>query len=285
MFNLMLEKVMLDMVILLLISVAVGLVGSLTGLGGASILTPILVFAGFPIKEAVACGMIAIIATSSGAASNYVKERIANIKLAMYLEMFTIVGAIVGATITVFIAPVFLYFLFAVFLSTSFINFRSSLKAKYVMPEKQDRLSKWLGLEGSYYDKANNKVVKYKGTNSLLGGLGMFVAGIAAGMLGIGAGAFKVIVHEKVLKVPSKVSTATSNFIIGMTALAGASVYFFSGLLNLTLMAPMAIGVTIGAMVGGRLLNRIHDRNLKILFLIIVVLLIIQMLFKGVTTI
>ena len=272
------------MVTLLLISVAVGLVGSLTGLGGASILTPILVFAGFPVKEAVACGMVAIIATSSGSASTYVKERIANIKLAMYLEMFTIVGAIVGATITVLIAPVFLYFLFAAFLSTSFINFRSSFN-KYAPPEKQDRLSKWLGLQGSYYDQAHDKVVKYKATNSLLGGLGMFIAGIAAGMLGIGAGAFKVIVHEKVLKVPAKVSTATSNFIIGMTALAGVSVYLFSGLLNLTLMAPMAVGVTIGAVIGGRVLNRIHDRNLKILFLVIVVLLIIQMLYKGVTAI
>ena len=274
---------MLDMVTLLLISVAVGLVGSLIGLGGATILTPILVFAGIPVKEAVACGMVAIIATSSGSASSFVKQRIANIKLAMYLEMFTIIGAIAGATITVIIAPVFLYFLFAAFLLTSFINFRSSFKETYTPPEKQDRLSRWLGLEGSYYDKATDKVVKYKGTNSLLSGLGMFVAGLAAGMLGIGAGAFKVIVHEKVLKVPSKVSSATSNFIIGMTALAGVSVYLFSGLMNLTLMAPMAVGVTIGALVGGRLLNRIHDRNLKILFFVVIVFLIVQMLYKGVT--
>ena len=275
---------MLDMVTLLLMSVAVGLLGSLTGLGGASILTPILVLLGFPVKEAVACGMVAIIATSSGSATSYVRERIANIKLAMYLEMFTIIGAIVGATITVIIAPVFLYFIFAAFLLTSFINPKSSFRP-YKPPEKQDKLSRWLGLEGSYYDKSTSQVVKYRCTNSLLGGLGMFVAGIAAGMLGIGAGAFKVIVHEKVLKVPAKVSTATSTFIIGMTALAGVSVYIFSGLLNLTLMAPMAVGVTIGAIVGGRVLNKVRDRNLKILFLLIVTLLIIQMLYKGVTTI
>jgi uncharacterized protein len=273
------------MVTLLLISVAVGLLGSLTGLGGASILTPILVLMGFPVKEALACGMIVIIATSSGAASSFVKEKIANVKLAMYLEMFTIIGAIAGASITVIIAPVFLYFLFAAFLLTSFIGVRSSLKETYQPSEKQDRFSKWLGLQGSYFDKSKNKVVKYKATNSLLGGLGMFVAGIAAGMLGIGAGAFKVIVHEKVLKVPSKVSTATSSFIIGMTALAGASVYLFSGLLNLTLMAPMAVGTTIGAIVGGRYLNRIRDRNLGVLFLVVVTLLIVQMLYKGVTAI
>ena len=273
------------MVTLLLMSIAVGLVGSLTGLGGASILTPILVLLGFPVKEAVACGMVAIIATSSGSASSFVKDRITNIKVAMYLEMFTIIGAIAGATITVIIAPVFLYFLFAAFLLTSFINFRSSFNEVYTPPEKQDKISKRLGLEGSYFDKSKNQVVKYKATNSLLGGLGMFVAGIAAGMLGIGAGAFKVIVHEKVLKIPSKVSSASSSFIIGMTALAGVSVYLFSGLLNLTLMAPMAVGTTIGAVVGGRLLNRIRDRNLRILFLVIVTLLIIQMLYKGVISI
>ena len=201
----------------------------------------------------------------------------------MYLEMFTIIGAIAGATITLIIAPVFLYFLFAGFLLTSFIKIKSSFKP-YTMPEKQDRVSKWLGLEGSYYDESTRQVIKYRCTNSLLGGLGMFFAGLAAGMLGIGAGAFKVIVHEKVLKMPAKVSSATSAFIIGMTALAGVSVYLFSGLLNVTLMAPMAVGVTIGAVIGGKALNRIRDRNLRILFLVIVTLLIIQMLIKGVTS-
>jgi uncharacterized membrane protein YfcA len=275
---------MLDMVSLLLISILVGLLGSLTGLGGASILIPILVFLGVPVKEAVACGMVAIIATSSGSASSFVKERIANIKLAMYLEMFTIIGAIIGATVTVIIAPVFLYFLFAGFLLISFVNIRDSLKKGYTAPKKQDKLSKWLGLEGSFFDKAKNQIVTYKATNAFLGGLGMLVAGLAAGMLGIGAGAFKVIVHEKILKVPAKVSSATSNFVIGMTALAGVSVYLFSGLLNLTLMAPMAVGVTAGAVVGGRVLNRIHDKYLRLLFLVIVTLLIVQMLFKGVTS-
>jgi uncharacterized protein len=271
------------MITLLLISILVGLLGSLTGLGGASILTPLLVLLGVPIQEAIASGMVAIIATSSGAAASFVRHRITNLRLAMYLEMFTIIGAIVGATITVLIAPVFLYFLFAAFLLTSFINFRKSFQEEYTPPAKQDRLSKWLGLHGSYFDASKNKVVEYKATNSLLGGAGMFVAGIAAGMLGIGAGAFKVIVHEKVLKVPPKISTATSSFVIGMTALAGVSVYLFSGFLNLTLMAPMAVGVTVGAVVGGRFLHRIRDRYLRILFFAIVIMLIIQMLYKGVT--
>ena len=115
----------------------------------------------------------------------------------------------------------------------------------------------------------------------LLGGFGMGIAGLAAGMLGIGAGAFKVTVQENVLRLPSKVASATSNFIIGMTALAGTSVYLKSGLLNLTLAAPMAIGTTIGAIVGGRVLNRLPDRLLRVLFVAVVVVLIVQMLYKG----
>ncbi len=113
----------------------------------------------------------------------------------------------------------------------------------------------------------------------------MLVAGLAAGMLGIGAGAFKVTVQENILKLPPKVSSTTSNFIIGMTALAGVSVYLFSGLLNLTLMVPMAIGTTIGAVVGGRILNKIKNSTLRVLFFVIVAFLIVQMLYKGVTSI
>ncbi len=273
---------MLNMLSLGLMSVGVGFLGALTGLGGASILVPILVFLGIPVKEAIASGMVAIIATSSGSASTFLREHIANIKVAMYLEMFTIIGAIAGATITTIIRPTYLYFFFAVFLLTSFFKFKESMSKDYIPATRQDRVSKWLGLKGSYYDEAKKEAVDYKVTNAVPGGLGMLVAGLAAGMLGIGAGAFKVTVQEHILKMPPKVSSTTSNFIIGMTALAGVSVYLFSGLLNLTLMAPMAIGTTIGALIGGRVLNRLSNKTLRILFFIIVALLIIQMLYKGV---
>jgi hypothetical protein len=261
----------------------VGFLGSLTGLGGASILVPILVLVGVPVKEAIASSMVAIIATSSGSASAYVKNELANIKIAMYLEMFTVSGAIAGATITTLISPTYLYFFFAAFLMTSFLKLRQPL-GEFVSANKQDKLSKWLGLRGSYYDQHSKKDVTYLVTNSLIGGAGMLVAGLAAGMLGIGAGAFKVNVHETILHMPPKVSSATSNFIIGMTALAGVSVYLFSGYLNLTLMAPMAIGVTIGAVIGGRFLNRISNRVLRVLFFVIVIYIIVQMLYKGVAS-
>ncbi len=267
---------------LLLMALPVGFLGSLTGLGGASILVPILVTLGVPVKEAIASGMVTIIATSSGSASSYVKEGIANIKVAMYLEIFTTVGAILGATITTLIAPVFLYFFFAFFLMTSFLKPRGIILGELFQPPVQDRLSRWLELHGSYFDEALQKSIDYKVTHALAGGLGMFIAGIAAGMLGIGAGAFKVTVQERILRLPPKVSSTTSNFIIGMTALAGTSVYFASGLLNLTLMGPLAVGTTLGAVVGGRVLNRLANRTLRILFFGIIVLLILQMLYKGV---
>lgn len=272
----------MNMVSLLLISIPVGFVGSLTGLGGASILIPLMVSFGIPVKVAIASAMVSVVATSSGSASAYVREGLANVRIAMYLEMFTCVGAIVGASITMWIAPVYLYFFFAAFLLTSFFRVgHQGAREGRPVPFAGGRLSQWLELEGSYFDGATKETVHYQAHRPLLGGLGMMIAGLAAGMLGIGAGAFKVTVQENVLKLPPKVASTTSNFIIGMTALAGTSVYLFSGLLNITLMAPMAVGTTIGAIVGGRVLNRLGGRLLGILFYAVVTSLIIQMLYKG----
>ncbi len=271
------------MITLAIVSVLVGFLGALTGLGGASILIPVLVLLGVPVKVAIASSMVSIIATSGGAASAYIRDRITNIKIAMFLEVFTITGAIIGATITTFIAPVFLYFFFAAFLLTSFAKVSEFAQDYVPSVQRQDKISAALDLQGSYFDEARKEVIEYKATNSLLGGLGMAVAGLAAGMLGIGAGAFKVTVQEHVLKLPPKVSSTTSNFIIGMTALAATSVYLFSGFLNLTLMAPIAVGTTIGALLGARVLNKLNDKTVRVLFFIIVAILIVQMVYKGIS--
>ncbi|HME19270.1 MAG TPA: sulfite exporter TauE/SafE family protein, partial [Nitrososphaerales archaeon] len=234
------------------------------------------------IKLAIAASMVAIIATSSGSASSYVRDGLSNIRAAFYLEMFTAVGAVIGALITSFISPVYLYFFFAAFLTTSFYGIFGRRNREF-SEVKQDGFARWLGLEGTYFDKPSAKNVDYKLTRPAAAGPGMFVAGIAAGMLGIGAGGFKVSIHELVMGMPSKVSTATSNFIIGMTALAGASVYFASGLLYLNLAATLAIGTTIGATTGARVLPRMRNRTVKALFLIVLAVLIVEMLSKGVT--
>src|SRR3989441_986619 len=275
---------MVDVITILLLSILAGLLGSLVGLGGSLITTPALVALGVPVKYAIAAGMVTIIATSSGSASSYVREKIVNVKAAMFLEMFTIVGAIVGASVTSVVPAKFLYFFFAAFLLTSFLGIGRLGREEVPQAVNQDGLARWLELEGSYHDKSLGKDVSYKLTRPALGGAGMFVAGIAAGMLGIGAGAFKVSVHELILRMPSKVSTTTSSFIIGMTALAGASVYFASGMLYLGLAAPMAVGTTLASLSGARLLNRFSNQRIRLLFLVVVFLLIVQMLYKGITS-
>ncbi len=275
----------MDMPSLFLVSIPVGFLGSLTGLGGASILIPLMVFFGIPVKEAIASAMISVVATSSGSASSYVRQRLANVKIAMFLEMFTSIGAIIGASITTWIRPVYLYFFFAAFLLTSFIRTKGARMAGDAPAgARSERLSGGLQLEGTYFDESTQGLVRYRADHPLLGGMGMMVAGLAAGMLGIGAGAFKVTIQENVLRLPSKVASTTSNFIIGMTALAGTSVYLFSGLMNVSLMAPMAIGTTIGALAGGRVLNRLPASFLRALFFVVVSALIVQMLYKGIVS-
>ncbi|HIE22924.1 MAG TPA: sulfite exporter TauE/SafE family protein [Candidatus Korarchaeota archaeon] len=275
---------MVNILVILLASSFAGFLGAITGLGGGSIMVPFLVATGVPVKHAIANSMITIIATSSGSASAYVRERLTNIKAAMYLEIFTVTGAIIGAYIALFAPSRYLYFFFAVFLMSSFYGIRHEMGNEILENKVQDRFSKWLELEGSYFDESVGREIKYKMTNAVLGGLGMIIAGLAAGMLGIGAGAFKVAIHELVLKMPSKVSSSTSNFIIGMTALAGSSVFIASGFINLSLAAPMAIGTTLGSLAGTRILNKLSNRTVRLLFIVVLAYLIVQMIYKGVVS-
>lgn len=274
---------MIDIITLLIITIPIGVLGALTGLGGGSILTPILVALGVPVKYAVAASMVSIIATSNGAGAQSVREGIANVRAGMYLAMYTVIGAIIGATVAGLVDPRVLYFAFAGFLMTSYLRLRQHFTMEVPDGVQQDRAAKWLELHGEYHDAALGRRVVYKLTRPVAAGAGMLVAGFAAGMLGIGAGAFKVSIQETILRMPTKVSSTTSNFIIGMTALAGASVYFSTGFLYVGLAAPMAVGTSVGGVIGGRVLNRFRSRTLKVVFLVIVTYLIIQMLYKGVT--
>jgi uncharacterized membrane protein YfcA len=275
----------LDVVVTMLVSAFAGFLGSLIGLGGGAIVIPVLTLLGVPLKQAIANSMIALIATSSGSASAYVRERLTNIKVAMYLEVFTVIGAIFGATIALLVPSRYLYFFFAAFLSTSFYGIRRRMSASNSHDNiDQDRFSKWLELEGTYYDESSSKDVNYKIVRAHLGGPAMMIAGLAAGMLGIGAGAFKVAIHELILKMPPKASSATSNFIIGMTALAGSTVFIASGLINVVLAGSIAVGATIGSLAGSRLLPKMSDKAIRTLFLTVLIYLILQMVYKGVAS-
>jgi uncharacterized protein len=272
----------MDILLILLLSAPIGFLGALTGLGGGSILVPVLVALGVPVKYAIAASMVSIIATSSGSGAASVKQGISNVKAGMYLAIYTVIGAVIGATLAGYADQRLLDFAFAGFLMTSFLGLRNHFREELPSARTQDNLARRLQLEGAYYDRALKKDVQYKLSRPLLAGGGMLIAGLAAGLLGIGAGAFKVSVQEHVLRMPAKVSSTTSNFIIGMTALAGASVYFASGFLYIGLAAPMAVGTAVGALVGGRTINRLTNKTIKVVFLITVTYLIVQMLYNGV---
>src|SRR5712691_6693274 len=153
---------MVDVITVLLISILAGLLGSLVGLGGSLIMTPVLVALGVPLKYAIAAGVVTIIATSSGSAASYVKERIVNVKAAMYLEMFTIMSAIAGASITNIVPARFLYFFFAAFLLTSYLGIRRQAKEEVPPDANQDSRARWLGRAGSYHDESLGRDVSYK---------------------------------------------------------------------------------------------------------------------------
>jgi hypothetical protein len=272
---------MLSFPLLFLISVIAGFVGAIGGMGGGIILIPALTLLGIDIKHAIAISILSVIATSSGSASAYVRDHITNLKVGMFLEMFTIVGALVGARITLASSPRPLYLIFAVVLLGSWVALVASGHYSLQDSQLQDSLSRWLELEGSYPDQVLGKTVHYKGRRAYFGAPLMFGAGIIAGLLGIGAGAVKVLIHDLVMGLPPKVSTTTSNLIIGVTALAGTSIYLFAGLIQPGLAAPVILGVVAGAFLGTRILVRLSNQAVRKVFLFILLILAVEMIVRG----
>jgi uncharacterized membrane protein YfcA len=266
---------------LFLISIAAGLVGAMSGMGGGVVLIPALTLLGVDIKHAIAISMVAVIATSSGSASAYVRDRITNLKVGMFLEMFTIIGALVGATITLVSGHQLLYIVFGVVLLLSSATMFFRRKRVWDVPARQDKFTSWLGLEGSYYDQAEDKTISYHAVRAYLGGPLMFGAGFIAGLLGIGAGALKVLIFDLAMGLPSKVATTTSNLIIGVTALAGSSVYLAAGLIDPGQASAVILGILIGAFAGTRVLVRLTNEAVRHFFRIILILLGFEMVLRG----
>lgn len=273
---------MIAPILLLGVSIIAGFVGAMSGMGGGVVLVPILTLLGVDIKHAIAVSMLSVIATSSGSASAYVRDSLSNIKVGMFLEMFTIVGAIIGAMITVASAAHFIFVIFGVVLLGSWLALFMQRERMVTEVKVQDRLSKFLELDGSYFDKPTNTMVTYQGTRAHIGGPLMFLAGLIAGMLGIGAGALKVLIHDLVMGLPPKVSTTTSNFIIGVTALAGSSIYLSSGLIRPELAVSIVLGVVIGSLFGARVLPQLSNRAVRAFFLVVLLTLATEMILKGV---
>jgi uncharacterized membrane protein YfcA len=270
--------------LLFLIASAAGFIGAMTGMGGGTLLIPAMTVLGLDIKHAIAISVVSVIATSSGSAAAYVRDHLTNLRAGMFLEIFTILGAMLGASITIALPYRGLHIIFGTLMLVSWFIVRGKPRRdqKPSLEVKQDKFSRWLEFDGSYVDEATGKFMKYQGLRAYLGAPLMMVVGAIAGLFGIGAGAFKVLVLEMVMGLPTKVATTTSNLIIGVTALAGSTVYLAAGLIDPGLAAPVLLGVVAGAFVGTHLLVRTTDRNIQRFFHLILLFLGFLMILRGI---
>lgn len=268
---------------ILIISVIAGVVGSVLGLGGGTVITPALTLLfGVDIKYAIGASIISVIATSSGSAVAYIKDKITNIRVGMFLEIATTTGAITGAFLGGLINPNYLYVLFGILLLYS--AFAMLKKGKDELPQNVSvhPLAKKFKLNGEYYDKALQKNVAYNVDGVPAGFSVMYGAGVISGLLGIGSGSFKVMAMDLYMKLPLKVSSATSNFMMGVTAAASAGVYFLRGDIDPKIAAPVALGVLAGATIGARIMQQLKSKTIRKIFIPFLAYVAVQMIYKGI---
>jgi len=276
--------VVYSLLLMLGVGVLAGIFGAILGIGGGLIVTPVLTLGlGLDIKYAIGASIIAVIATSSGSTIAYLRDEMLNLRVAMFLEIATTVGAILGAVLTGIVDATVLYFLFGALLVFTTYNMIRKLMSKSdeLQAVKADKLAEQLNLNGTYYDKALKKQVDYQVENVPGGFTMMFGAGIASGLLGIGSGAFKVLAMDTIMHMPLKPSSATSNLMMGVTAAASAMVYFFNGSIKPGIAAPLAVGIIVGALIGSRIMQRLKPRFIRMIFVPVMLYLGIQMIAKG----
>ncbi len=260
-----------------------GLMGSLTGLGGGVLIVPLLTVGfGLDIRVAIGASIVSIIATSSGAAASYVRDHLTNIRIGMLLEMATTLGGLTGALLTGYLPAAALFVLFGAILLVSAIPTARRLGEEVPHGVESDRAARALRLASSYPDRSAHREVTYEVRGVPAGLSMMYFAGVFSGLLGIGAGALKVLAMDTAMRLPMKVSTATSNFMIGVTAAASAGIYFWRGDVVPVVAAPVALGVLGGSLVGAQLLLRIHNVTVRLIFIPVLVGVGIEMLLRGI---
>jgi uncharacterized protein len=264
-------------------SLAAGFLGALTGLGGGVVIVPFLTLAlGVDIRYAIGASLISVIATSSGAASAYVKEGFSNIRVGMFLELGTTLGAIAGAFLAAAVSPAAIAVVFGlVLLGNVLVSFATRVDEAAAPAAAPDPLASRLRMDGEY--PSLRGIVGYH-VRRIPAGLGlMSVAGALSGLLGIGSGALKVIAMDRVMRMPFKVSTATSNFMIGVTAASSAGIYLHRGYIDPGLTMPVMLGVLAGSLLGTRVLFRTPTRRLRWVFDAVIFVLGVEMIFNGLT--
>ena len=259
-----------------------GVLGAILGLGGGILLVPILtLFFGVSLPYAMGASIISVIATSCGAAAGHLRSGLANIRLGLFLALDTVAGAIIGASLAGILSERLLELLFGLALSYSAFTTVRQLQLEVPALETADRLALRFALSGVYYDRVLQREVEYRAARVRGGASVMFAAGLLSGLLGIGSGAFKVLAMDYVMRLPMKVSTATSNFMIGITAAASAGVYFGRGDIHPVIATPVAVGVLAGSYAGTRLIASLRNTTVRKLFLPVVLYLALSMLLRG----
>lgn len=261
-------------------AMAAGFLGALTGLGGGVVIVPLLVLMGVDIHYAIGASLVSVIATSSGAAASYVKEGLSNIRIGMFLEIATTFGALTGAYLSKILDPAALSIVFGVVLLLSAYLSARTLPRQHGS-EKPDPLATRLHLDSSY-PLAEGRQAYHVHRVPLGFGL-MYVAGCLSGLLGIGSGALKVLAMDQAMRIPFKVSTTTSNFMIGVTAAASAGIYLHSGYIVPGLAMPVMLGVLTGSLLGARVLMVARTRLLRWVFSVVILVMALQMIYKGCT--
>ncbi len=264
------------------ISTLAGFLGALTGLGGGVIVVPVLALAmGVDIKYAIGASLVSVIATSSGAAAAYVKEGYSNIRIGLFLEIATTIGAVVGAYLAARTSTHVIAIIFGLVLVQSAYQSLFNASPEFGPPIESDALGKRFRLGGDF--PVNGVRQEYGVRNVPIGFSLMFGAGALSGLLGIGSGAVKVIAMDRAMKIPFKVSTTTSNFMIGVTAAASAGVYLSRGYIDPRVAMPVRRGVLGGAFIGTKVLVHARVRTLRLVFGVVILLLAAEMIFNGIT--
>lgn len=263
------------------ISLAAGFIGALAGVGGGILVVPSLTLLfGIDIRLAIGASIISVIATSSGAAAAYVRDRITDMRVGMFLELATTSGAVVGATLAAVVSAAFLYVLLGIVLLFSAVQQVTRLGEETPPDATPSWIAARMRLSGSYPDRRLGET-PYAAQRIPLGFALMGVAGVVSGLLGIGSGALKVLAMDGAMRLPMKVSSATSNFMIGVTAAASAGIYLGRGDVDPAIAAPVALGVLAGAMSGARLLPHLSNRHVRWIFLPVLLAIGVQTLARG----
>jgi uncharacterized protein len=267
---------------LFVLSVGAGFLGALLGLGGGIIIIPALtLLMGLPIRYAIGASIVSVIATSSGAAAAHVRGGLVNLRIGIALEVATTVGALSGAIVAGRVSPRWLYLLFGLLLAYSAFALLERLRVEIPVQPPPDPLAERLRFTGEYYDQVLAVRVPYVATGVIPGAAMMYLAGLFSGLLGIGSGSLKVLAMDIVMRLPMKVSTATSNFMIGVTAAASAGVYFGRGDIHPLIAAPVALGVLGGAWAGTRVMARLRNTTIRKLFLPVLVTTAVVMILRA----